>query len=454
MGALAMNKAAVAQQPKAASFARAVPGVLQRKCVCGNYIPTGGECAECAKKGAGLQCKLAIGASNDPLEREADRIADQVMAASEHVAISGGPLCIQRFSGQISGQTTLPASVERTVADSGQPLESSLENDMGRRFGYDFSHVRVHADTKAARSARDVNARAYTVGHDIVFGESQFASETSEGRRLIAHELTHVVQQEKGLSADSLQRQERRPRPAPVDANAQRIIDLAQDNTTPVGQRSVAVVQAIIDQYFPGDASKVSQIKFRADEPGLKTTFVGSGSATTGALDVGNEFVMNTTQAGFARRVLQVRHEIEHIDQVGSGTVGETRSDEREFIAFYHEALAQELPGTGRMQHSTRVQLVDGALGYYHCLSSELQDANSTRRDELVARRVEDVRRSGRTDLGEVPTSCRRAPGDRGSSGGTESGGLSGGAIAGIVLGSVVGAAAIGLGIAALAGAF
>ena len=66
---------------------------------------------------------------------------------------------------------------------------------MGQRFGHDFSRVRVHSGGAAEQSARDVNANAYTVGHNIVFGAGRFAPGTHEGRRLIAHELTHVVQQ-------------------------------------------------------------------------------------------------------------------------------------------------------------------------------------------------------------------------------------------------------------------
>ena len=63
------------------------------------------------------------------------------------------------------------------------------------RFGYDFSRVGVHTDTQAAESARAVNARAFTVGGDVVFGAGQYAQGASEGRRLMVHELTHVVQQ-------------------------------------------------------------------------------------------------------------------------------------------------------------------------------------------------------------------------------------------------------------------
>ena len=74
-------------------------------------------------------------------------------------------------------------------------LEPALRQDMEQRFGHDFSRVRVHADAAAQTSARDVNAHAYTVGRDVVFGSGQYAPGTAAGRHLIAHELTHVVQQ-------------------------------------------------------------------------------------------------------------------------------------------------------------------------------------------------------------------------------------------------------------------
>ncbi|MDP2782637.1 DUF4157 domain-containing protein, partial [Devosia sp.] len=155
-----------------------------------------GECAECAKHKTGIQRKLAIGASSDPLEREADRVADQVLATPAHSVVSGAPLYIQRFAGQPTGQMdTAPASVDQTLASPGRPLEPVLRQDMEQRFGHDFSRVRVHSGAAAEQSARDVNAHAYAVGHNIVFGAGLFAPGTHEGRRLIAHELTHVVQQ-------------------------------------------------------------------------------------------------------------------------------------------------------------------------------------------------------------------------------------------------------------------
>jgi hypothetical protein len=76
-----------------------------------------------------------------------------------------------------------------------QPLSSSVRAFFEPRFGHDFSQVRVHTDAKATESVRAVNARAFTVGRDLVFGAGQYALETAAGQRLLAHELTHVVQQ-------------------------------------------------------------------------------------------------------------------------------------------------------------------------------------------------------------------------------------------------------------------
>lgn len=174
----------------------AASGLLQRKCACGQHTTAGGECAECAKKKSGLQRKLAIGASNDPLEREADRVAHQVMAAPWHSAVSAAPPRIQRFSGHSNRQMDVaPVSVDRVLASSGRPLNPALQQDMEQRFGHDFSQVRVHSDATAEQSALDLNAHAYTVGQNIVFGAGNYIPDTYEGRWLIAHELTHVLQQ-------------------------------------------------------------------------------------------------------------------------------------------------------------------------------------------------------------------------------------------------------------------
>jgi hypothetical protein len=171
-------------------------GLLQRKCACGGTPGPTGKCEECRKKKLRLQTKFRVNEPGDIYEQEADRIADQVIATPAHTRVSSAPPDIQRFSGQPSGvMDVAPASVDQALATPGTPLEPALRRDMERSFGHDFSRVRIHSDTAAKQSASKLNAHAYTVGDNIVFGASSFAPGTQEGRRLIAHELTHVVQQ-------------------------------------------------------------------------------------------------------------------------------------------------------------------------------------------------------------------------------------------------------------------
>lgn len=130
--------------------------VLQRKCDCGNHTMSGA-CEECGKKKGSLQRK-----------------------ASDH-----------------SESSAVPSIVHEVLRSPGQPLDPSTRAFMEPRFGYDFSHVRVHTDTRAADSARAVDSLAYTVGRNLVFGAGQFWPTTHQGRRLIGHELTHTLQQER-----------------------------------------------------------------------------------------------------------------------------------------------------------------------------------------------------------------------------------------------------------------
>jgi hypothetical protein len=101
------------------------------------------------------------------------------------------------------------ASAPGSLRDRGEPLPSSLRAFFEPRFNHDLGHVRVHAHAGAAASAREVGAHAYTIGRDIVFGTGKYAPETGEGRHLLAHELTHVIQQaENPFLATTIQRQE------------------------------------------------------------------------------------------------------------------------------------------------------------------------------------------------------------------------------------------------------
>jgi hypothetical protein len=93
-------------------------------------------------------------------------------------------------------QMTMPPVVREVLESPGEPLDAATRGFMGSRFGHDFSKVRVHADDKASESARALNALAYMVGKDVVFGAGQYTPGTKEGQLLLTHELTHVLQQD------------------------------------------------------------------------------------------------------------------------------------------------------------------------------------------------------------------------------------------------------------------
>jgi hypothetical protein len=102
---------------------------------------------------------------------------------------------LQRQGAGAHESQEVPSIVHEVLRSPGQPLGASTRKFFEPRFGHDFSHVRVHTDARAADSARSVNAQAYTVGDELVFGDGQYAPDTNAGRRLLAHELTHVLQQ-------------------------------------------------------------------------------------------------------------------------------------------------------------------------------------------------------------------------------------------------------------------
>jgi Domain of unknown function (DUF4157) len=150
----------IAQNKAVATRARVPAAVLQRTCACGSHTGGAGECESCKKKTEGQLQRRA--SSNALLRHE---------------------------------PTTAPEIVHEVLQSPGRPLDRETRTFMESRFGHDFSGVRVHTDEKAASSASAVAADAYTVGHKIVFGHGLYVPSTATGRRLIAHELTHVVQQ-------------------------------------------------------------------------------------------------------------------------------------------------------------------------------------------------------------------------------------------------------------------
>ncbi|RZN38371.1 MAG: DUF4157 domain-containing protein [Methanophagales archaeon ANME-1-THS] len=153
---------------------------------------------------AGIQAKLKVGQPGDLYEQEADRVADMVMRMPQQVDRKRGKEELLRTRGGISRTLEVTSDLEshiQSLKGSGQPLPSSLRAIFEPRFGVNFSQVRLHADTQAAELAQAVNARAFTVKQDLVFGVGEYSPGTLEGRKLLAHELTHVVQQENATTS-------------------------------------------------------------------------------------------------------------------------------------------------------------------------------------------------------------------------------------------------------------
>lgn len=200
-----LGLANVARTPAAAAGGPVMR--LQRQCACGaKTAGLASDCEDCSKKKLlGGQAKLEIGASDDRFEREADRVADQVLAGPARGPRNAAPVQVQRVNaGRGSSLGVAPAAVQQVIQAPGHSLDASTRGFFEARFGHDFSRVRVHDGAQASRSAAAVSARAYTVGHHVVFASGQYRPGSTAGRRLIAHELTHVLQQTGTLQRESI----------------------------------------------------------------------------------------------------------------------------------------------------------------------------------------------------------------------------------------------------------
>jgi hypothetical protein len=204
---------------------------LYRKsaCACGGGCPTcqmgqTGQIGQADPEGMAKNNELKVSQPNDPAEIEADRIADKVMQASSAEAGYGAPVSLPavsapresltaHFSARFGGEASTAGRDAR--APSGSALDNSTRTFFEPRLNYDLGGVRVHTGDEAAASARSINAAAYTYGQDIYFAAGQYDPHSFSGKKLLAHELAHTVQQGTGSVARKIQRQ-----PAPGAAPA------------------------------------------------------------------------------------------------------------------------------------------------------------------------------------------------------------------------------------------
>jgi hypothetical protein len=201
---------------------------------------------------AGLRTSLAISQPDEPEELEAEATADSVMRAQDPSVAGGGCSCtgddddmceecmqargkrtapstahtsVHRSASGSTPINTLPPSIQQAIRSPGQPLDLASRSFFEPRFDHDFSSVRIHTEGAAAASATSIQAHAYTLGSDIVFAPGRHSPATTAGRTLIAHELTHVVQQESG---DTKVRRDPQPDPlqdAPTPFDAELRVD-------------------------------------------------------------------------------------------------------------------------------------------------------------------------------------------------------------------------------------
>lgn len=175
----------------------------------------------------------------DSLGSQADLIALQDAAGNRAVS----RLLQPSTHSSPSSSSTVPPIVNEVLRSSGQPLDLATRAFMESRFGHDFSQVQVHTDGRAAESAEAVDARAYTVGSNIVFGAGQYQPETLSGRRLLAHELVHAIQQSRagGQRQDDISEQndafEAEAHHAAVSVDSGPSIRVMQTGIPPVVQR-------------------------------------------------------------------------------------------------------------------------------------------------------------------------------------------------------------------------
>lgn len=181
-----------------------------RRCACGGTPGVDGECAACRARRLQrslLRAPLEVGPADDQFEREAERVAEAVARGTRVDLARNVPT--ERHGG---------TSVALADLGRGRSLPAGERSFMERRLGHDFGSVRVHTGDGAVAAAQAVEARAFTVGSDVVFGAGQYRPGTPAGRRLLAHELTHVVQQQQASPAPAtgvLQRDLARRPPSP-----------------------------------------------------------------------------------------------------------------------------------------------------------------------------------------------------------------------------------------------
>ena len=304
-----------------------------------------------------IQRKLSIGVVDDPLEHEADAMADTVMrmpqlnfiqrkcSHCEEEEAQRKPLAsfIQKKESGTNNITSDSVNSQiQSTRGNGIAMPDNTKSFMESSFGNDFSNVKIHSGSYASQLSNELNAQAFTVGNDIYFNDGKFSPNSSEGKHLLAHELTHVVQNEKTVLPKTISRQE-----------------------LPEGANIAVAPQQLIQSRTPAEAAL--ELLKRAH------TYAGSGNhdKTKQLLEAVEQFMhKHNTPANF--------------DKQFAGTSGISKTSARLFIDIAQDAPhrllseyrygPQSKPSEGRWNHE--LNSFAAAVQYLNILTGT-QDAKS-----------------------------------------------------------------------------
>lgn len=339
-----------------------------RRCSCGGEIGPDGRCEKCRRREARLQ-RLAPGNANAPAR--------------------------------------VPGIVNEVLRSPGQPLDARTRDSMGARLGHDFSRVRIHTDARAADSARAVDALAYTVGQDVVFGDGRYAPQTRDGRRLLAHELAHTVQQSRPAAGA----------PAGADAAGEHDAERAADSVAagrayrPQAAAPVSIARQAASAPTAADAAPAREKPPLPARPGIRG-FGNFHYKDFGRFDadVTPDMVPQPGGAGYSCKLqIRTRVKFNQVDQPHPWPKGRFASWKREFIAMvekhwstrYLLVPAAPCPNEGCTSAVVYVHVEDVATSPHHEVDVLYQKPGGARSnagvpDQSVGRFYEsDVRSSG-----------------------------------------------------------
>lgn len=229
-------------------------------------------------------------------EREAERLAAQVTGGAPHRCAPPSP------NSPSTAVADLPPGVAATLGSPGMPLAQPWRQDMQARFGHAFGDVRIHADAAAERAAGLMQARAFTVGSHVVFAAGQFAPQNPAGRHLLAHELTHVLQQRAAVSLVQRDASDDDPDIAAILRAADRVNNPATSGTG--GIAGAEVVYRLIDKFLESYGPLISGVGLDPKGSGIKAV---KGSGNSISLAFGKDFVSGLTAANLASRASLIR---------------------------------------------------------------------------------------------------------------------------------------------------